>query len=86
MPASSARQQAASTTNDGQAKRMAFWVTQRTLTPVVSPRRTAPVAGGELGCGITPKNELDARLRCTTDALDKAVCVRTTKLKRRARY
>jgi len=56
------------------------------FTSDVSPRRTAPVAGGELGCGITPKNELDARPRCATNAMDKAVRARTTERKRRARY
>jgi hypothetical protein len=43
------------------------------FTSDVSPRRTAPVSGGELGCGIRPWDELDAGPRFATNAVNQAV-------------
>jgi hypothetical protein len=85
---SASRQQAAGATNDGQAERMALWVTQRALAPIYV-RRVAQAHGasgeGRTGCH-TPKNELDAGTRCIANALDKAVRTRASERKRRAGY
>ena len=73
-------QQAAGATNDGQAERMAFWVAQRSLTPI-DVRRVAQVHGASSGgrAWHMPKDELDARPRCAANTLNQAVCVGTSK-------
>ena len=79
---SAPRQQAADATNDGQAERMAFWVAQRSLTPI-DIRRVAQAHGasgrGRTWLWHTPKDELDAGPRCAADALNQTVCAGTSK-------
>jgi hypothetical protein len=78
---SAPRQQAAGATKDGQSERMAFRVTQRSLTPI-GIRRVAQVHGtsgrGRIWLWYTPKDKLDAESRCAAETLNQTVCAGTS--------